>query len=321
MTKLFIEKYKPRKIEDLILDDIIHVKLRQMMANKTITNMILTGETGVGKTSTVNCIARNLYSRKYSENILELNACDERGIKFVYETITNFCKTLANYEPDGVQHKLLILDEANNLMPKAQKNIVHIMNKYKNTRFIFTCNNTLDIIEAIQSRCLTFKFFNIPKIQSINKFKFICKNENISYDEKSLEYLYNLCHEDIRKTINMLEIISKTYNHVSIDNINDMYNLPSSDIIKKLIKYIIDKKITKTLKIVNTFKNNGYYPMDILLYFIDYLQNEPLNDVLTSEEIRISIIEILVDCSYVMSTTSASYLHITNYLLLCIDKI
>ncbi len=319
MAKLFIEKYRPRNVNDLILDDTIRKKITQMLNSKNITNLILMGDTGVGKTTTVHCIARTLYSKKYYDNILELNACDDRGIKFVYDTITVFCKTVANYDENGVQHKLLILDEANNLTPKAQKIISFVMEEYKNTKFIFTCNNTVDIIESIQSRCLTIKFHNIPIQQSINKFKFICDSENIKYTEDSLKYLYNKCQEDIRKTINMLEIISKDSNEITIENINEMYNLPSINIIDNLIHNIINKNIRETIVIVNSFKQNGYYPTDILLYIIDHLKNKPFNDILKNENIKIQIIEKLIECSYIMSTSAPSYLHITSYIFKCIE--
>ena len=320
MVKLFIEKYKPHNIDDLILCDTIRIKIKQMVDNKKITNLILTGDNGIGKTSITHCITRSLYSKKYYNNVLVLNACDERGIKFVYETITNFCKTIANYDPDGVKHKLLILDEANNLTSKAQRIISSIMEKYNNTKFILTCNNISDIIDSIISRCLTITLCNIPIDLLIKKFKFICDSENIKYSEKSLIYLYNKCQQDIRKTINMIELISKVNNEITIDNINIVYNLPSLNIIDDLIVNIINKNIKKTIQIIKSFDNNGYYPTDILLYIIDHLKNKPIDNVLSNEDIRISIIEILAECSYIMSTTSPSYLHITSYILQCIDK-
>jgi len=88
----FSEKYRPRKLEDLILDPIIYTKIKSIIANKDIPNIIFTGKSGVGKTSTIHCIARAIYPREYHESIVELNASDDRGIKSVHETIINFCK-------------------------------------------------------------------------------------------------------------------------------------------------------------------------------------------------------------------------------------
>ena len=89
----FSEKYRPRKVSDLILDKIISTKINNIIENKDIPNIIFTGKSGVGKTSTIHCIAKAIYSRNnIHEAVLELNASDDRGIKSVQETIINFCK-------------------------------------------------------------------------------------------------------------------------------------------------------------------------------------------------------------------------------------
>ena len=150
----FSEKYRPRKVSDLILDKIISTKINNIIEHKDIPNIIFTGKSGVGKTSTIHCIARAIYPREYHESIIELNASDDRGIKSVHETIINFCKRKVDFKPGFAQHKLLILDEADNITPKAQRLINSIMEKFPTTRFAFTCNNSSDIIESIQSRCI-----------------------------------------------------------------------------------------------------------------------------------------------------------------------
>ena len=90
------EKYRPRKLSDLIIDPIIYNKINNIIENKDIPNIIFTGKSGVGKTSTIHCIARAIYSREDTmESIVELNASDDRGIKSVHDTIINFCKSSA----------------------------------------------------------------------------------------------------------------------------------------------------------------------------------------------------------------------------------
>ena len=65
----FIEKYKPKKIKDLLLNDIVRIQFETYIENKEIPNLILTGETGVGKTSSIHCLIRNMYHR---ENINDM---------------------------------------------------------------------------------------------------------------------------------------------------------------------------------------------------------------------------------------------------------
>ena len=94
----FSEKYRPRKIKDLILDNIISNKINNIVVNKDIPNIIFTGKSGIGKTSTIHAIARQIYPREYHDSISELNASDDRGIKSVHDTIINFCKRKVEFK-------------------------------------------------------------------------------------------------------------------------------------------------------------------------------------------------------------------------------
>jgi DNA polymerase III delta prime subunit len=218
----FSEKYRPRKLEDLILDPIIYTKIKSIIAAKDIPHIIFTGKSGVGKTSTIHCIARAIYPReyeKYNQSIVELNASDDRGIKSVHETIINFCKRKVYFTEGFAQHKLLILDEADNITKKAQRLINSIMEKYPTTRFAFTCNNSSDIIESIQSRCIIIRFTKPPLENFISRIKLICNNENINFDDEAVPYLFEKCQKDLRQTLNLLELTYKTSNEITIKNI------------------------------------------------------------------------------------------------------
>jgi replication factor C subunit 2/4 len=336
----FSEKYRPRKLEDLIVDPIIYNKIKSIINNKDIPNIIFTGKSGVGKTSTIHCIARAIYPKNdYQDSILELNASDDRGIKSVHETIINFCKKKIFFKEGYAQHKLLILDEADNITQKAQRLINSIMEKYPSTRFAFTCNNSTDIIESIQSRCVIIRFTKPPLEHFINRIKNICLNEKITFEENSLSYLFEFCQKDLRQTINILELTFYTYEKVNIENINKICDIPSQSILKELYESIINKNIKNICFLVNKFQHDGYYSLDVLLHFIQYIKNKNIKQVKIktledelydkknpeiinnqkNEEYRdINLINILADYSYIMSKSATNYIQLTSALLNCI---
>jgi replication factor C subunit 2/4 len=334
----FSEKYRPRKLDDLIIDPIIHNKISSIIKNKDVPNIIFTGKSGIGKTSTIHCIARAIYPKnEYHDSILELNASDDRGIKAVNDNITNFCKKLVYYKEGYAQHKLLILDEADNITPKAQKLINSLMEKFPNTRFAFTCNNSADIIEGIQSRCVIIRFSKPPVEHFVNRIKHICEIENINYDNDSINYLFDICQKDLRQTINMLELTHHTYGKISIENINKICDIPSQQILQELYNSINKKDVRKICFLVNKFQLDGYYCLDVLLHFIQFIKNIKIiksskiktmeeelyelthpvenNDV---EDNIIKLINILSDYAYIMSKSSTSYIQLTSALLSCI---
>ena len=310
----FSEKYRPRKVPDLILDPIISKKINNIIEHKDIPNIIFTGKSGVGKTSSIHCIARSIYPREYHDSIIELNASDDRGIKSVHETIINFCKRKIIYKPGFAQHKLLILDEADNITPKAQRLINSIMEKFPTTRFAFTCNNSSDIIESIQSRCIIIRFTKPPIPDFISRIKSICELEQVKYDDSGLHYLFEICQKDLRQTLNMLELTYRTFNKITIDNINKICDIPSQEVLNKLLEHITNKDVKSVCQMISQFQIQGYYSLDVLLHFIQYIKNSKT----IKEEQRIELINILSNSSYIMSKSSTNYIQLTGALLSCI---
>jgi len=325
-----VEKYRPKDFNDLLFDDFIRDKIKNIIKLNQIPNMIITGEPSTGKTSTIIYLAKKIYQDNYREHVLELNASDDRGIKSVHDTIINFCKRKVFFKEGYAQHKLLILDEADNITPKAQRLINSIMEKYPTTRFAFTCNNSTDIIESIQSRCVIIRFTKPPE-HYLNRLKLICLNEKIIYDDESLLYLFDVSQKDIRQAINILELTFTCYNSLSIENINKICDILSKIIFDNLFDGIINKDITGISKIINKFKNEGYYSLDVLLHFIQYIKTKNITEDLrihknfrrdypdtTPEDIRIRLIEILSNYSFIMSKSSNNYLQLTSAIYNCL---
>ena len=89
----WVEKYRPKTSNEILLDPFIKKKIDNIVNEKSIPNMIITGEPGTGKTSTIICLAQEIYNNKnLNEYVLELNASDDRGLSIINNTILPFCK-------------------------------------------------------------------------------------------------------------------------------------------------------------------------------------------------------------------------------------
>jgi replication factor C subunit 2/4 len=288
----WVEKYRPKDSSEILLDPFIKVKIDKILENKSIPNLIITGEPGTGKTSTIICLAKKIYPpQKYNEYVLELNASDDRGLSMINNTIYPFCKK----KTDG-QHKLIILDECDSITPKAQNLLSNIIAKFrKNTRFVFICNDCTQIIESIQSRCMIFKYPRISHIDLFNKIESICEEEKIIFNQKGIEELLFVSDYDIRQAINNLECIFYAFGELTNKSVYKMVDKPKPLYIEKIINDCLNGKLEDGIETTKELFLKGYYPNDILLTFMKCLLEK---DLKIKESTKLKINEI-ISLSYI----------------------
>lgn len=277
----WIEKYRPTKIEDVICDENTLHKIKRIIENKDMPNIIITGVPGIGKTTTIKCIANGLYDKYIDKAVLELNASDERGIKTVDEVITNFCKKsfnlpiLQNRDRKYAKHKMIILDEADNMTDKAQHSINKKMEEYNSTtRFAFTCNESSDILEAIQSRCVIIRYIRLSIENIVNRLTYICKEEKIKYTKPSLKEIAIISHGDLRSAINNLQAVYSGMNTITIENVYVVCDKPQLVKLLEILKYCKKMESSKVFQLTHNLRNIGYSISDIILGFMNVLKSE-----------------------------------------------
>ena len=200
---IWTEKYRPKTFEEVKGQKEIVERLKAFVKQKNIPHLLFAGPPGVGKTTLALVIARELFGDNWRENILELNASDERGIDVIRGKVKDFARTKAIGD---VPFKIIYLDEADALTREAQQALRRIMENYTATcRFILGCNYSSKIIEPIQSRCTVFRFKPLSEQDIKELVKSVAKQEGLVVDEKAVEAIYVVSEGDARKAINVLQ--------------------------------------------------------------------------------------------------------------------
>ena len=178
---LWVEKYRPKSLDDCILSDGLKKTFREFVENKEIPNLLLTGSAGVGKTT----VARALCEQLNTDYIL-INGSEESGIDVLRNKIKSFASTVSL----SGGNKVVILDEADYLNPQSTQPALRgfIEEFSKNCRFILTCNFLNRIITPLHSRTsvIDFKIPNkiLPSLadQFLNRVQWILESENIKFE-------------------------------------------------------------------------------------------------------------------------------------------
>jgi len=242
---LWVEKYRPKTIDDCILSQDIKETFKEFLNQKEIPNLLLSGTAGTGKTT----VARALCEQLGSDYII-INGSDEgRQIDTLRTKIKNFASTVSLTE--DANHKVVIIDEADYMnadsVQPALRNFIETF--YNNCRFIFTCNYKNKIIPALHSRCtvVDFTIKNGQKVKTAKSFmermSNVLTDENIEFDKKVLAELIQKYYPDFRRTINELQRYSV---RGKIDS-GILYSLSEANN-KELVKLLKEKKFTDMRK-------------------------------------------------------------------------
>jgi DNA polymerase III delta prime subunit len=240
---LWVEKYRPQKIDDCILPESLKKTFKDYVAQGELPHFLLCGTAGVGKTT----IAKALCNEIGAEYVI-LNGSDTGGhIDTLRTTIKGFATSVSLTDAK----KVIILDEADYLQANStQPALRNYMEEFSaNCRFIFTANYKNRIIEPIHSRCAVIEFkIDTKEKQEIAASFFkrataILKQENIEFDPKVVAELITKHFPDYRRILNEMQRYSVSG---KIDS-GILVNM-SEESFKGLIKLMKDKDFTEVRK-------------------------------------------------------------------------
>jgi len=200
---IWIEKYRPAVLKDIVGQDDIVERLSSYVRNGNLPHLLFTGSAGVGKTTAAVTLAKEFFGDSWQMNFRELNASDERGIDVVRNQIKQFARTT----PLGdASFKILFLDEADALTTDAQAALRRTMESYAQTcRFILSCNYSSKIIDPIQSRCAIYRFKPLGPGAVKEEICRIAAKENLTVTDKAIDAIIYIAQGDMRKAINALQ--------------------------------------------------------------------------------------------------------------------
>lgn len=215
------EKYRPESVSEIIGQENAKRELIAAIENGNLMSLMFTGSAGIGKTTAALAVARDLFGEEWKDNILELNASDERGIDVIRTKVKNFATSKTMNERG---FKILFLDEADALTKDAQAALRRTMERYEfNCRFILSCNFPSQIIEPIQSRCRIIPFKTSSDAEMNALITRISSNEGFTITDGARETLIRASHGDMRKVVNTLQASA----NISMDIDESIINITS----------------------------------------------------------------------------------------------
>jgi len=206
----WVEKYRPTNFNDIVLDPLNKLMMRNIIKTGHFPNLLFYGPPGTGKTTTIMNLV-NEYQQATMNHInsglmIHLNASDERGIDIIRIQINSFVTTKSLF---GTGMKFVILDEVDYMTKNAQMALRHLLNSYNysqhNVRFCLICNYISRIDEALQTEFVRMRFNQLP-VPDINNFLMrVNVVEGLNLTDEMIQSIQKQFNSDIRSMINYMQ--------------------------------------------------------------------------------------------------------------------
>lgn len=279
----WIEKYRPNTFQEIVLDPLNRKIFSNILNKQYFPNLLFYGPPGTGKTTTIiNLINeyQTKYEKKTSENIIHLNASDERGIDIIRNQIQLFVKS-KNFFNKGM--KFVILDEVDYMTKNAQQALKYlIQSSGYNVRYCLICNYISKIEEHLRNEFICIRFNQLPKKDIYSFLKNISDSENLSLDDNIIHIIQEQYKSDIRSMINYIQLNQHTTilpeEIVSNQLWENIYNMLLKKEYETCKKYIYDISVQYNLdkkSILTQYFNYiiQYKPELVTTELLSYIEN------------------------------------------------
>ena len=308
---IWVEKYRPKSIDECILPSSTKKTFKEFLNKGEIPNLLLSGPPGIGKTTVAKALCAELGVDSYV-----INGSDEgRFLDTVRNKAKNFASTVSI--TSQAKHKVIIIDEADNTTPDVQLLLRASIEEFTgNCRFIFTCNYKNKIIEPLHSRCAVIDFAinkkDKPQIAAkfFNRLKEIVDNEGCNADNKVLAELINKHFPDWRRILNECQrygsggsIDSGCLVDLSGDNIDQLITFLCKKEFQNVRKWVVENLDNDTNVVLRKIYDTMYSslkPQSVPEAVLIIAKYQYQSAFVADQEINLlaALTEIMVECEF-----------------------
>jgi replication factor C small subunit len=307
-SEIWIEKYRPQKFDEVKGQKQVVERVKAFVEAKNLPHLLFSGPAGVGKTTLSLVIAKELFGENWRQNVLELNASDERGIDVVRTKVKEFARVRSLSD---VPFKIIYLDECDALTREAQQALRRTMENYAaTTRFILSCNYVSKIIDPIQSRCTVFKFQLLEKEELMKVINNVVKTEKLNITEAAKEAVFEISTGDVRRAENILQSCAALQSEITEDLVFSLASIAKPKEVQEVLMLALNGKFLESRKLLlDTMLQYGLAGTDMIKQMQTAIWGLDIDD-----RLKMKLIDRCGDVEFRMTEGSDEYLQLESFL-------
>lgn len=286
--KSLYRTYRPQTFKDVAGQEAIITTLKHAIdENKIAHAYLFCGPRGTGKTTVAKLLAKAVNctgepkpcgeceSCKEIENgthpdVIEIDAASNNGVEEVRNLIDK-----VKYAPSQGHYKVYIIDEVHMMSPGAFNALLKTLEEPPaHVIFILATTEPHKILPTIISRCQRFDFTRLTDQEMVERMKYVLEQEKNSYDEGALELIARLANGGMRDALSILEqCLAYNDDHLSIEDIHKIYGIVSMSDKVNLIKVLLSKNMSESLKILDNMDKSGIDIKRLTFDLVDILKD------------------------------------------------
>ncbi|WP_341819425.1 DNA polymerase III subunit gamma/tau [Wolbachia endosymbiont (group A) of Brachyopa scutellaris] len=260
-------KHRPSSFKDLVGQDIlVRVLENAFILNKIPQSILLSGSSGVGKTTTARIIAlclncslgpifepcgscENCLAIKNSSHpdVIEIDAASHTSIDDIKVILGDIC-----YSPISSKFKVYIIDEVHMLSSSAFNALLKTLEEPPSSvKFILATTEIKKIPITIIARCQRFDLHNIPVAKIVERLNDVAQKESYSIEKGALELIARHSGNSMRNALFLMNqaVLYSKDGAISAKNVTDILGLVDKDIIFDLLGAILEGDLQKALSV------------------------------------------------------------------------
>lgn len=210
MNKPLQEIFRPEELDEVFGQEHLTLEnkiIDRILKTKKPQNMIFYGPPGVGKTTVAKIIASKINTKIHMFNA-------------TYTKTEEIKKTIRSYQVGNIEKikPVIYVDEIQNFNKKQQQIFLEFIENGTITFIGATTENPNHYVyKALLSRLVILEFYKVSKEKVKENLEYIIQKLNRVYDKSfsitddALEQIANYADMDIRRSINLLEIVINLY--------------------------------------------------------------------------------------------------------------